>query len=198
MFKRPWVMLLMASALFLNCDNSNPIDPSSAPKITMQPRSQIVLLGAPASFSVSITGDPAPTFQWYKAGTPLPGETDSLFIIPAVGFADTGTYSVTISNSKGTITSNTITLMVYSLTVTVQPLSDTVSVDSTFTFTASVAGIDAPTFQWRLDGFGIPGATGLAYSKAAATPDDAGTYQLVVTSPLGDVYSEPVILTVKP
>jgi hypothetical protein len=196
MFKRPLVMLLMTSALFLNCDNKNPADSLSAPAIMKQPQSPIVLSGSPVSFSVSATGDPAPVFQWWKAGTPLSGQTDSTFTIPGAAFTDSGTYSVVVSNSEGSVRSLAVTLIVYTLTI--QPLSDTVFVDSSFTFTAAVAGIPGPTYQWRLDGFDIAGATSLTYSKNSATVDDAGTYRLVVSSAADDVYSDPVPLIVHP
>jgi len=195
MFKRPWVMLLMTSAIFFNCDK-NPTESLSAPAISIQPKSRIVPLGSPASFSVSVTGNPVPTCQWWIAGAPLSGETDSLYTIPAAAFADSGTYSVVVSNSEGTITSDSIILIVYTLTI--QPPADTVSVDSSFTLTAAVAGIPDPTYQWRLDGFNILGATDLTYSKDSAALDDAGTYRLIVSSPLEDVFSDPVILIVNP
>ena len=194
MFKRPLVMLFMTSALFLNCNNSNPVDSRSAPKITWQPQSQVVLQGNTATFSVSITGDPVPTFQWRKGGVSLPGETDSICTIPAVSFTDSGTYSVVVSNSQGTVTSASVKLIVYTLTI--QPQSDTVSVGSPFTFTAAVAGVPNPTYQWRLNGFDIAGATSLTYSKASATLDDAGMYRLIVSSAMDDVYSDPVQLIV--
>lgn len=185
MFNRPWIMLLMTSAIFLNCDK-NPAESLFAPAISIQPKSQIVPLGSLVSFSVSITGNPAPTCQWWKAGTLLSGETDSIYTIPAAAFADSGIYSVVVSNSQGAVTSDSATLIVYTLTV--QPTADTVSVDSPFTFTAAVSGIPDPTYQWRLDGFNISGATGLTYGKISATLDDAGTYRLIVSSPLEDVF----------
>ena len=196
MFYRPLVMLLMTSALVCTCDNNNPADSHAAPAITWQPQSQIVFLGSPAVFSVSVSGDPAPTCQWQKAGVPLSGETDSLFTIPAAAFADSGVYSVVVSNLKGTVTSDPAALVVYTLTV--QPAADTVSTDSSFAFTAAVAGIPDTACQWRLDGFNVSGATGLTYGKISATLDDAGTYRLIVSSPLGDVFSDPVTLVVNP
>jgi hypothetical protein len=196
MVKKPWLVLLMTSAIILNCGDNNPTDSLSAPTITKQPRSQIVPSVSPVSFSVSVTANPAPTYQWQKTGVPLSGETDSIFTIPAAAFADSGTYSVVVSNSEGTVTSGSAALIVYTLTV--QPQADTVSVDSSFAFTAVLEGIPAPAYQWRLDGFAISGATGLTYSKTSATLADAGTYRLIVSSPLEDVFSDPVLLIVNP
>lgn len=196
MFKRPWVLLLMTPVIFVNCNNNNPTVTILPPAINSQPESQIVRVGSPVTFSVSVTGDPVPTCQWLKQGIPLTGENDTLFTIPAVDYPDSGTYSVVVSNSEGEVSSDMVTLIVYSVTVT--PQSDTVSVDSAFAFTASVTGIPGPAYQWRLEGFNVPGATGLTYSKTSATLDDAGTYRLVVTSPVEDVFSDPVTLLVNP
>ncbi|MBN2189115.1 MAG: immunoglobulin domain-containing protein [Chitinispirillaceae bacterium] len=195
MVKKPWLVLIITSAIALYCDK-NPTDSFSAPVITTQPESRIVLLDSSVSFSVYAAGNPAPTFQWYKAGAPLSGETDALYTIPAAAFTDSGTYSVAVSNSEGTVTTDPAVLIVYSLTV--QPQADTVSVDSPFTFTAACEGIPNPTCQWRLNGFDIPGATAPTYDKSAATIDDAGSYRLIVTCVLGDLFSEPVTLVVNP
>lgn len=195
MVKRPWVVLLMTSTV-LFCGNNNPFDTSTVPDVTRQPRSQVILQGSQAVFSVSIAGDPAPACQWYRDGVQMPGDTDSVLTIPAVDFSDTGTYWVVLSNPKGTEMSDSATLTVYTLTIL--PLSDTVSVDSAFSFTATVSGIPNPTYQWRWNGFNISGATSLTYSKAAALLEDAGTYQLIVSGAADDVYSEPVMLVVNP
>lgn len=42
----------------------------------------------------------------------------------------------------------------------------------------------ASTYQWQLNGINIPGATGSAYSIAAASTADNGTYTVVITSTL--------------
>jgi PKD repeat protein len=92
----------------------------SAPKITLPPASISVALGNSATFSVTATGKPAPTFQWKKNGDTIQGATSSTYMIPSVTMADTGSYTVVITNSQGSITSQAVVLTIsgYALTVT--------------------------------------------------------------------------------
>lgn len=67
---------------------------SVAPAITSQPSSLTVTAGQSASFSVTATGDPAPTFQWRKGGVNINGATSSTFMIASTVSGDAGTYTV--------------------------------------------------------------------------------------------------------
>lgn len=199
MFKRSCAMFLLPLAIFLNCKHAT--EPLAAPDITTQPQSQVIIAGHPDTFTVVASGSPAPTYQWQKNDTILPGKTAASLIIPSTVFADSGIYSVVVSNSQGTVTSDPATLTVCTLPqITAQPASYTVtqSVDSSFAFTVVDTGIPAPTCQWMLNGFPIPGATSATYSKTAATSYDAGWYIVAVSNAAGTVYSDTVTLTVNP
>jgi len=200
MFKGTGAVLLLTFATFLSC-GKNATEPPAAPAITTQPQSQIVIAGNPVTFSITATGNPEPSYQWLKNDTILPGKTGAAFTIPAAALADSGIYSVVVSNSQGTVTSDPATLTVCTLPqITLQPVSYTVtqSVDSSFAFTVIATGIPAPTYEWRLNGFPIPGATDSTYTKTNATSNDAGTYRVVVMNPADTVYSDAVTLTVNP
>jgi hypothetical protein len=199
MFKISCAIFLLPLAIFLNCKHAT--EPLAAPEITTQPQSQLIIMGHPVTFTVAATGSPAPDYQWMKNDTALPSKTAASLIIPSTALADSGIYSVVVSNSQGTVTSDPATLTVCTLPqITIQPTSYTVtqSVDSAFTFTVTATGIPAPTYQWMLNGFPIQGATGTTYSKTAATSYDAGWYIVVVNNAAGTVYSDTVTLTVNP
>jgi len=69
-------------------------------------------MGLTATFSVSASGNPL-NYQWEKNGEPISGATGMAYTTPATAFTDTGsTYSVTITNSLGSVTSTTVTLTV--------------------------------------------------------------------------------------
>jgi hypothetical protein len=88
---------------------------STAPVITSQPASQIVLAGQPAVFSVTATGTPSPTYQWQKNGANITGAMSSSYTIPATTTTDSGAqFRVIVSNSVGNVTSNSATLTVNS------------------------------------------------------------------------------------
>jgi uncharacterized delta-60 repeat protein len=75
------------------------------PTVTTPPASQTVNAGARATFSVVATGVPAPAFQWYKAGAPIPGATASTLDLARAQLPDAGEYAVTVTNVVGEVTS---------------------------------------------------------------------------------------------
>jgi len=93
----------------------------AAPSITTQPQSQTVSAGASATFSVTATGKPAPTYQWYLGGAILNGATSSTLSLNSVQASNMGSYTVVVSNAAGAVTSNPVTLTVTSV---ITPPSD--------------------------------------------------------------------------
>jgi len=85
---------------------------STAPVITNQPQSITVPQGNPATFSVTATGTPPLSYQWRKNGVNINGATNSSYTIASVVPADQGNYSVVVSNSGGSVTSNDASLTV--------------------------------------------------------------------------------------
>lgn len=83
------------------------------PVISSHPLGLSIAPGQTATFSVSATATPAPTYQWQKDGLDIPGATSSVYITPAATISDSGSiYRVVIANSAGSVTSNGATLMV--------------------------------------------------------------------------------------
>ncbi len=85
---------------------------TSAPLITQHPQSITVSQGNPATFSVAATGSAPISYQWRKNGINIGTATNSTYTIPAVVPTDAGIYSVVVSNSGGSVTSNNGTLTV--------------------------------------------------------------------------------------
>lgn len=82
----------------------------SAPVITTQPRGVTVARGSNVVFQVTATGAPTPSLQWFRNGTPLAGATTDTLNLANVQEAEVGNYSVTVTNSLGSVTSTTATL----------------------------------------------------------------------------------------
>jgi hypothetical protein len=114
-----------------------------APSITSQPVAVSVALGAAATLSVTASGDDL-TYQWYKAGTAITGATSSSYSIAATIATDLSTYYVIVTNSKGSVTSNTVSLNVTSLNPNVASYP-TVALANAFTATLSDAQKTAAT-----------------------------------------------------
>ncbi len=81
--------------------------PPVAPTIKVQPASQFILSGATATFHVVGRGPGSLSYQWKKNGTNVSGATNASL---ARTSADTGNYTVVVSNATGSVTSSTATL----------------------------------------------------------------------------------------
>jgi len=85
-----------------------------APTITdtAQPSNRTVFANRTTTLQVSAIGSPAPTYQWYKDGSPIDPlvnatATSASFVIPNMSPPDQGNYFVRISNPVGTADSRT-------------------------------------------------------------------------------------------
>ncbi|MBI2514192.1 MAG: immunoglobulin domain-containing protein [Opitutae bacterium] len=85
---------------------------NAAPVITTHPQSQSVTVGGNVVFSVVATGLPNPTYQWNKNGSPILGQQSATLSLSNVQTGDAATYTVTVVNSLGSVTSNGATLTV--------------------------------------------------------------------------------------
>ena len=89
-----------------------PQRPSVEPIITRQPISKLPASGAQVTLNVGTNGqDYTLTYQWFKDGEPVLGQTgNSLTIKNYSNAADGGIYTVKVTNAAGTATSNRTTL----------------------------------------------------------------------------------------
>ncbi len=104
-------------------------------------------------------------------------------------------------------TSGNFTLIADSIpaAITTPPANQTACVGQSATFTVTATG--AATYQWRVGGVDIVGATGSSYTIAAVTLADAGSYDVVVSNGCGQsvtsaaatlTVNEPVSITAQP
>lgn len=87
------------------------VPPPAAVQIVEQPRSRTNSVGATAFFRVSATGAQPITFQWYRNGVLLPGETSALLTITNAETDDLTNYFATAANSFSSATSQVATLV---------------------------------------------------------------------------------------
>lgn len=84
-----------------------------APAIVAGPLPATVPAGAPATFTVTATGQPAPTYQWQRDGTNLPGAINAAWVVATTTLADDGAaFRVVVSNRAGSVTSAPVLLRV--------------------------------------------------------------------------------------
>jgi hypothetical protein len=182
--------------------NSTTTSSSSAPAITGQPVSQTVTTGQAATFSAAASGSGPLAFQWYRNGAPISGATGSSYTTAATVAADNGAqFSVTVSNSTGSVTSNAAGLVVLSATVSPtissQPVGQSVTVGQTATFSVGASGTSPFTYQWYKNGAAIGGAAGASYITPATVAGDNGEqFSVTVSNSAGTVTSNGATLTV--
>jgi hypothetical protein len=120
-----------------------------APAICWGPASQAALLGSNVTFNVSATGTAPLSYQWQFNGTNLLAGTDTMLLLPCVTDDQAGSYSITVSNVAGMVTSTQAVLSVYDSVAAVLAVPPSSFTDS---------------FQ-----FTITGVPGLNYAIEAST-----------------------------
>jgi Bacterial Ig-like domain (group 2) len=142
----------------------------TAPVITTQPVSENACTGG--SFTLSVSANYAASYQWNLGGTAIPGATSSTYNITSAASGDAGTYTVTVTNGAGSVTSTAAQVVVGS-TITSNPQSLSIYTTQTATFSVSAAGQTPFTYQWYqipsggTTGAEVTGATSSSYTTPA-------------------------------
>jgi pectinesterase len=80
--------------------------PKMAPLILSQPQSIAATLGGSVTLRVQVAAIPEASFQWLKNGKPIGGASNATLVLDNVSTRDEGTYTVTVKNDSGSVTSN--------------------------------------------------------------------------------------------
>lgn len=172
--------------------------PPTPPSITTAPQSLTVTNGGSATFSVVAAGTAPLSYQWLKDNTAVAGATSSGYTVSGATTNSAGGYSVVVTNSSGSVTSTVATLTVLlPPAIVTQPQGLTVTQGAQAVFSVVAGGIPAPTYQWKLNGTNVPGATASSYSIASVQPVNAGDYTVDVNNSVGLVTSSAAHLTVQ-
>jgi hypothetical protein len=185
-----------------------------APAFTIQPQNKSIAAGQTVTFTVAVSGAPAPTIQWQKSidggttWTNIVGATAATYTTAATVLADNGTkFRCVATNSAGTMNSNAATLTVAAATVPpafiMQPQNKRVTAGQTAAFSAAASGNPSPSLQWQKSTdsgatwTNIVGGTAATYTTALTVLADNGTqFRCVATNSAGTVNSNAATLTV--
>ncbi len=168
------------------------------PSVNSGPASQTVYAGSSAAFSVSAIGSPPLSFQWQRDGLDIPGATKSYLNLSGVSSNDAGSYRMVVTNPAGTaVSTNAILTVLYGApTFTAQPQSQSITVDSTVTFSSLAVGGPPPVYQWYFRDQPIPNAQYSTRQFVVASTNQAGDYYVVATNVFGAATSQVARLTV--
>jgi hypothetical protein len=163
------------------------------PTITTQPQNQTATLGQSATFSVVASGTAPLSYQWKLSGLALSGATNAALTLTNVQVTNaSGSYSVTVSNVAGAVSSTNATLTVLvPPTITTQPQSQTVTLvpGQSVTFGVVASGTTPLSYRWRFNGTALAGATNAVLQLTNLQATNAGSYTVVVTNVAGSVTS---------
>jgi len=83
-----------------------------SPNILTQPVSQSVTSGSNVTFTVVVTGTPTISFIWMKDNVVIPGQTSNSYTVTGATLTDAGSYTVSVANGCGSVTSSPAVLTV--------------------------------------------------------------------------------------
>ena len=123
---------------------------SASPAITQQPAPVLVRNGQPISLSVTATGAPALTYQWFKNDVLLPGKTAATLSIANAVLEDGGAYKVRVTSQGVSVFSNSVPVAVVSAPL---PVTTTYLAPNKGTkFAVKVKGAPGQQFTYRWAG----------------------------------------------
>jgi hypothetical protein len=180
-----------------------------APTITTQPLAQNVAFGSSLSLSVAVSGTPPFAYLWKKDGVELSGgttsttTTSSSFFVSSPTPANNGSYTVTVFNATGSVTSNAVAVTIAGAkapAITTQPVARTVTAGSSVSLSVgySSTGTGSLAVQWLRNGVPVANARSSSLSFNPVKESDAGDYTVLITGDGGAVLSTPARLVVLP
>ena len=173
------------------CQGTNP------PAIISQPADVAAIVGSIAVFTVGVSGSTPLTYQWEFNGTNLTGATSAALTISNVQSSNVGVYSAMVSNLYGSVTSSNASLTILTPpSIITQPQDQTVMQGAPVTLSVTASGDSPLSYQWRVGGTLLVGATNSSLNIAAAQATDAGNYRVLVSNPVGSILSSNAVLTV--
>jgi hypothetical protein len=88
------------------------VGPAAPPTILYQPMAQTINVGSPLSIYVNAQGVAPLSYEWKKNSVTLPSFTGNTVSIANAQQSDEGIYSVVISNSVGSVSSNQVPVII--------------------------------------------------------------------------------------
>lgn len=171
------------------------------PQITSPPTDTTATEGDSVTLTVIATGE-ALSYQWLHDASPVAGATATALTLNPVRLSDQGQYTVTVSNTGGSVTTTPVTLTVnpalVATRITAPPTGAVLHPGEPLSLSVAAEGTAPLAYVWKRDGATIPGANDATFNLATTSEADAGEYLVEVSGPGGTATSDPVTLVVRP
>ncbi|HEY3760272.1 MAG TPA: immunoglobulin domain-containing protein [Verrucomicrobiae bacterium] len=181
-------------------------DTNSSAYTTTNLADENALVNSNATFLITPLGQSPFTYQWYFNGIPISdgpigdgaiyvGSTSNVLNVINVQSNEAGDYCVIVMDANSVSNTYCADLSAYSPeTIGFQTGDQALSPGSSDEMSVSTCCND--TFQWRLNGQPINGATNSFFVISNALPQNAGTYDVVCANPVSAVTSTGMLVTV--
>ena len=184
-------------------------------EITSNPIGGTVSEYGSISLEVVVSGTGPINYAWYKGRSKIEGANESKLIFENIRTKDAGDYSVVVSNSINSLTSESVSIDVVRPVVIVRDVTQSKSenillvddsgVESEYQYYnegsyvrlyAVATGTGPLTYQWQKDNIDIKGQNRSTLIFTSINDEDEGTYRLVVSNKVGLKLSREVELNV--
>ncbi len=183
----------------------NPDNPTNASSmlttqvkfISQQPQSSTVrlnsmtnVLATSITFSISAFSGAPITYQWRFNGVDIDGATSNSYTLSSVSLTNHGSFQVLVTDSIGSVLSDSAALNVLVAPLIVQPLPSpptTLLQGDSITYSVSVAGFPPPfNYSWRRGSTVLSNATlnatNFSFTLTNLQPSNSGLYRVVITN----------------
>jgi alpha-tubulin suppressor-like RCC1 family protein len=167
---------------------------SGPPVLTGPLPDRTVPYGVTSSIKATANGSPPMHYQWQFNGSDLPGATTALLILPNVTYAQGGSYSLTVSNSLGQVTSRNMILGIVPLDIVIPPSDQSTFVGGSAVFSVTAVGEGPLNYQWRLNGIPLDGGTNRTLILNNLQWNQAGSYSVIISNNATSITSKAVNL----
>ncbi len=170
------------------------------PSIRSFPADVTASPGQQATFTVTLAGPSSGvTYEWFKDGQTIPGQTSASLVIPSVSASDAARYHVRVTIGTTVLNSSSSRLNIAGAPYFIHaPSAAPGYFGHRHHLTAQAGGTGPLTYQWHKNGSPLSGAVNAGYFFQSLTAADAGSYFLRVTGPGGSTDSTPFHFSVLP
>jgi hypothetical protein len=155
---------------------------------------------AAEALSLSVTASDSGLFPAGSITLGGSGTNRTLVLTPAPNRFGSATVTVVLTDAEGGTNAMsfgvTVIQVVIPPAILVQPVGRTVTNGAPVTLAMTVAGTLPITYQWKLNGSDIPGATNAVLTIVSAGATNAGTYRVLAANAAGSILSDVALLRV--
>ncbi|HWX22817.1 MAG TPA: LamG-like jellyroll fold domain-containing protein [Candidatus Binatia bacterium] len=175
---------------------------SNPPLIESNPQAptNLVFTGQSFSLGAAASGSLPLSYQWRYNTAPIPGATGTTFSKSGVTTNDSGNYDVVVTNTFGSVTSQVAAVTVSPVAqpqITQGPLSQTFYPGYPASFTVQATGGQL-SYQWKKGASTLTGQTNATLTLPSISTNDAATYTITVTNPVGTASASATLTVVLP